>query len=199
MERLALGVACPLNWGPLRRRVAAFRDQAPEVEVVIEDLDDEDVAARLAGGGVDLAVALHEAGAPGWRSTPLWSEPLLAFMAESSPLAAANAVSPGELRDERLLMAGRGAGDRALQRAIVRALGGAPNFVHYAVQRDNLLDLTALGFGVTLAGASSLGAAYPGVCARPLESEAGWLTYCGFWAPANERPALRQFLEAGRA
>ena len=92
-------------------------------------------------------------------------------------------------------MAGAGSGDRALQRAIIRALGGPPNFLHYAVQRDNLLDLVSLGFGVTLAGGSAMGAFYPGVCVRPLESEAGWLSYCGFWAAENERPALRRFLE----
>jgi hypothetical protein len=41
-----------------------------------------------------------------------------------------------------------------------------------------------------------MGAVYPGVCARPLESEAGWLSYCAYWAGQNERPALRRFLEA---
>jgi DNA-binding transcriptional LysR family regulator len=173
-ERLTLGVACSLNWGPLRRLIGTFRSRAPDI---------------------DLAVALHDAGSRGWRSAPLWSEPLMVFMAEGHPLAAQNAVQPDQLRETHLLMAGNGSGDRALQRAIIRALGGPPNFLHYAVQRDNLLDLVSLGFGVTLAGGSAMGAFYPGVCARPLESEAGWLSYCGFWSAENERPALRRFLE----
>ncbi|KRB48567.1 LysR family substrate-binding domain-containing protein [Phenylobacterium sp. Root700] len=197
-ERLTLGVACSLNWGPLRTLVGRYRAGRPEVDLVIEDLDEIGLAERIPGRGVDLAVALHDAGARGWRSTPLWSEPLMAFMAEGHPLAACNSVPSAALRETPILMAGNGAGDRALQRAIIGALGGPPNFLYYAVQRDNLIDLTALGFGVTLAGGSALGAFYPGVCARPLESESAWLSYCAFWAPENERPALRRFLEAAR-
>lgn len=194
-ERLTLGVGCSLNWGPLRRQIGKFRTLAPEIDLIVEDLDDQGLAERVGGRGVDLAVALHGAGARGWRSAPLWSEPLMVFMAEGHPLAAENAVQPSQLRETHLLMAGNGSGDRALQQAIMQALGGPPNFLHYAVQRDNLLDLVSLGFGVTLAGGSALGAFYPGVCARPLESDAGWLSYCGFWAAENERPALRRFLE----
>lgn len=194
-ERLTLGVGCSLNWGPLRRQIAKFRTLAPEIDLIVEDLDDQGLAERVGGRGVDLAVALHGAGARGWRSAPLWSEPLMVFMAEGHPLAAENAVQPSQLRETHLLMAGNGSGDRALQQAIIQALGGPPNFLHYAVQRDNLLDLVSLGFGVTLAGGSAMGAFYPGVCARPLESDASWLSYCGFWAAENERPALRRFLE----
>ena len=194
-ERLTLGLACSLNWGPLRRLIAACRARAPEIELIVEDLDDQGLANRVEGRGVDLAVALHDAGVPGWRSTPLWSEPLMVFLAEGHPLAAQNAIAPRQLRETHLLMAGNGSGDRALQQAIIRALGGPPSFLHYAVQRDNLLDLVSLGFGVTLAGGSAMGAFYPGVCTRPLEGDAGWLSYCGFWAPENERPALRRFLE----
>ena len=163
-ERLTLGVACSLNWGPLRTLIGRYRAGRPEVDLVIEDLDEIGLAERIPGRGVDLAVALHDAGARGWRSTPLWSEPLMAFMAEGHPLAACNSVPSAALRETPILMAGNGAGDRALQRAIIGALG----------------------------------AFYPGVCARPLESETAWLSYCAFWAPENERPALRRFLEAAR-
>ncbi|MDP1599928.1 LysR family substrate-binding domain-containing protein [Phenylobacterium sp.] len=197
-ERLTLGVACSLNWGPLRDLIGRYRRRRPEVDLVIEDLDETSMADRIPGRRVDIAVALHDAGAPGWRSTPLWSEPLMAFMAEGHPLAACNSVPSAALRETPILMAGNGAGDRALQRAIIGALGGPPNFLHYAVQRDNLIDLTALGFGVTIAGGSALGAFYPGVCARPLESESAWLSYCAYWSAENERPALRRFLDAAR-
>lgn len=197
-ERLTLGVACSLNWGPLRGLIGRYRARRPEVDLLIEDLDEVGLAERIPGRSVDLAVALHDAGAPGWRSTPLWNEPLMAFMAEGHPLAACNSVPSAALRATPILMAGNGAGDRALQRAIIAALGGPPTFLHYAVQRDNLIDLTARGFGVTIAGGSALGAFYPGVCARPLESDAAWLCYCAFWSPENERPALRRFLDAAR-
>lgn len=197
-ERLTVGLACALNWGPPRRLVGGFRRQHPQIELVLEDLDETDLDARLAHRRIDLAIAPLGAGARGWRSTPLWSEPLMVFMAESHPLAAGNAVEPQELRGIPLLLAGSGAGDRALQAAIVKAIGGPPNFLHYAVQRDNLIDLVSLGFGVTLAGGSALGAFYPGIVARPLESETAWLTYCALWSRDNERPALRRFLEFGR-
>lgn len=197
-ERLSVGLACALNWGPPRRLVGGFRRSNPSVELVLEDLDEGDLDARLAHQRIDLAIAPFGAGARAWRSAPLWSEPLLVFMAEGHPLAAANAVEPQALRHVPLLLAGPGAGDRALQKATIEALGGPPAFLHYAAQRDNLIDLVALGFGVTLAGASALSVFHPGVVARPLEGDATWLTYCALWSADNERPALRQFLEFGR-
>ena len=117
-ERLTLGVACSLNWGPLRDLIGRYRRRRPEVDLVIEDLDETSMADRIPGRRVDIAVALHDAGAPGWRSTPLWSEPLMAFMAEGHPLAACNSVPSAALRETPILMAGNGAGDRALQRAM---------------------------------------------------------------------------------
>lgn len=125
-ERLTLGVACSLNWGPLRRLIGTFRAKAPHIDLIVEDLDEQGLTERVPGRGVDLAVALHDAGSRGWRSAPLWSEPLMVFMAEGHPLAAQNAVQPEQLRETHLLMAGAGSGDRALQRAIIRALGGPP-------------------------------------------------------------------------
>lgn len=123
-ERLTVGLACSLNWGPLRGLLSAFRRQEPEVELAIEDLDETGIAERLPGREIDIAVALHDAGVRGWRSAPLWSEPLLAYMAEGHPLTAANEVTPQAIREAHILMAGNGAGDLALQRAIVAALGG---------------------------------------------------------------------------
>ena len=197
-ERLTVGLACALNWGPPRRLSGGFRLQSPKVELVLEDLDEVELDTRLDRRGIDLAIAPYGACAQRWRSAPLWSEPLMVLMAEKHPLAADNAVDPAALRAEPLLLAGSGSGDRALQKTIIEALGAPPRFVHYAVQRDNLIDLVALGFGVTLAGASALGAFYPGICARPLEGDGAWLTFCGYWSAENEPPALRRFLEFGR-
>jgi len=197
-EVLRLGVACSLNWGPLRQLVARFRATHPTVELLVEDLDEAGLAERLPARRIDVAIALEDAGAAGWRSAPLWSERLMAFMAEAHPLALENSVSPAALRATPILMAGNGAGDLALQRAIVRALGGPPTFLHYAVQRDNLIDLVGLGFGATLAGGSALGAFYPGVCARPVESPAARLDYRAYWARENDRPVMRAFLDAAR-
>lgn len=70
-ERLTLGVACSLNWGPLRRLIGTFRAKAPHIDLIVEDLDDQDLTERVPGRGVDLAVALHDAGSRGWRSAPL--------------------------------------------------------------------------------------------------------------------------------
>ena len=75
-ERLTLGVACSLNWGPLRRLVGTFRAKAPDIDLVVEDLDDQGLTERVPGRGVDLAVALHDAGSRGWRSAPPRHSPI---------------------------------------------------------------------------------------------------------------------------
>lgn len=73
---------------------------------------------------------------------------------------------------------------------------GAPPALnlHCPVQRATLLDMVGLGFGVTFAGGHSLGAFYPGVCARHIESDRDTLAYAAFWTPENAKPALVDLL-----
>lgn len=190
-RRLTLGLTCSLHGGSARKLLAAFRAAHPDVDLVIEDLDDVSVRAELDGKHIDAAIAPDRAAKRDWRRASLWRERLLAVVPEGHALAADNAVAPAELRGEIILLAGDGAGDKALQRAIAEALGGPPaGFLHYPVERDTLFDLVALGLGVTVSSGATLGAFYPGVCLRPIDSPTAAIAYSLVWRADAGNDAL---------
>lgn len=195
-RRLTLGLTCSLHGGAARRLLSTFRTAHPDVDLVVEDLDDVSLREELEGRRIDAAIAPERCSRRDWHRTPLWRERLVAVLPERHPLAADNAVAPDALRGEILLLAGDGSGDRALQKAIAEALGGPPaSFLHYPVERDTLFDLVALGLGVTVCPGGTLGAFYPGVCLRPIISSTAMIGYDLMWRVDARNDALADFRE----
>jgi DNA-binding transcriptional LysR family regulator len=188
-RRLTVGLTCSLHWGSARRLMAAFHDAHPDVELVVEDLLEGDLAAAFETRHIDVAIAPDKAAIEGWRALPLWRERLIAALPEASPLAQGNDVSPEKLRGETLLLAGDVAGQKVFQRAVIAALGGHPAAVmHYPVERDTLFDLVAIGVGVTVCPGATTGAFYPGVCFRPIDSDKAQIAYSLMWTQAARDP-----------
>jgi hypothetical protein len=91
-----------------------------------------------------------------------------------------------------------GAGGPEIEDYIVRQLSGPgfrPAIAVHQVGRENLLNLVARGFGITLTTASTLGTTYPGVAFRPIESDANYVDSSAVWLASNQNPALRRLLE----
>lgn len=190
-RRLTLGLTCSLHGGVARKLLAAFRAAHPDVDLVIEDLDDVSVRSELDGRHIDAAIAPDRVARRDWRRAPLWRERLIAVLPEAHPLAADNAVAPAALRGEIILLAGDGRGDRSLRSAIAEAIGGPPaSFMHHLVERDTLFDLVALGLGVTVCPGATLSAFYPGICLRPIESPVAELAYSLVWREDARSDAL---------
>lgn len=195
-RRLTLGLTCSLHGGAARKLLASFQAAHPDVDLVIEDLDDRSVRAELDGKHIDAAIAPDQTAKRDWRRAPLWRERLIAVLPEAHPLAADNAVSAATLRGEIVLLAGDGSGDRSLQSAISEALGGPPaSFMHYLVERDTLFDLVALGLGVSICSSAALGAFYPGVCTRPIDSASAEIAYSLMWRADARNDALADFID----
>ena len=199
-ERLTVGLTCSLHWGSARKLLTAFHEAHLDVELVVEDLPEGDLAETFEAHRIDAAIAPGNAAQGGWRTLPLWRERLIAALPEASPLARGNEVSPKDLREETLLLAGEASDQKAFKRAVIGALGGDPAIVmHHPVERDTLFDLVAMGVGVTVCPGASTGAFYPGVCFRPIESDRAEIGYSLMWTEAQPREALADFIGlAGR-
>jgi DNA-binding transcriptional LysR family regulator len=194
-RRLTLGLTCSLHGGAARRLLVAFRAARPDVDLVIEDLDDRSVRGELDGRHIDAAIAADLTAKRNWRCTPLWRDRLVAVLPQSHPLAADKPVAAAELRGEIVLLAGDGSGDKSMQSAISDALGGPPaSFMHYLVERDTLFDLVALGLGVTVCSGGTLGAFYPGVCIRMIDGPGAEIAYSLMWRADTRSDALSDLI-----
>jgi DNA-binding transcriptional LysR family regulator len=199
-DSLRLGLTCPINAGAPHRLVAAFHTGHPQVDLVVEDLGEADLAKALESRRIDVALALETIGDPSWCRLPLWRERLCAVVADTHCLAGRAEITRSELRGQSILLAAAGASGDAMEAAITAALDGAPAaFIHCAVQRDTLLDLVALDAGIALVGADSLGAPPPGISVIPLENAAPPLSYAAVWLPDNRKAALNAFIDESYA
>lgn len=194
---LRIGLDCSLHWGQARRLISDFRENRPEVELTIADVDEVGAGVNLLDDDLDAAILVQGAVPRGLRSTELWSERLIAAVPDGHRLTGHNAVVVADLRQEEILLAGAASAHAGLQDAIVRALGGTVVFTRQPVNRDTLFDLVALKFGVTIVPGASTGAFYPGVTFRPI-CPAAHVTYQLLWRPDSRNPALHEFTRFAR-
>jgi len=75
-------------------------------------------------------------------------------------------------------------------------LGHHPSIERHRVGRDNLMQLVAIGQGLTLTSEATTAATFPGVAYRPLLAKV--LPFCAIWSPQNDNPALRRLLSLAR-
>jgi DNA-binding transcriptional LysR family regulator len=192
---IRIGLACSLNWGEGRRLIERYRRTHPTTPVWFCDTHESELAAGLESGRFDVVIAPQGAARPEWRSIPLWREPLIAIFEASRPSLGVGPLAASSVRSEPLLLAGDAHSDPALAKAVFDALGGRPSQVLYHdVQRDTLLDLVALGLGVTVTPGGVLGAYYPGVVARPVRGEAAQITYALMWRKDAGEAVVRDLL-----
>jgi DNA-binding transcriptional LysR family regulator len=146
----------------------------------------------------DIAFLTGEQEVEGCDRLHLWDERVLVVMRSEHPLSNLAAVSWEHLRDERFLVSEADPGPEIHDYLVkhLAALGHHPSVERHGVSRDNLLNLVAIGGGLTLTSEATIGTKFPGVVYKPLAGEV--LPFCAFWSPRNDNPALRRMLSLAR-
>lgn len=128
----------------------------------------------------------------------LWKERILVVLSESHRLRDRQALRWDDLRDEHFIVTEVSPGPEA-QDFIARNLGVMgfrPNLERCSVGRDNLLQLVAIGRGLSVTCEATRGAGFPGVIYRCLEGES--VPFSALWSTRNANPALRRLLSMAR-
>ncbi|WP_372661015.1 LysR family transcriptional regulator [Amycolatopsis kentuckyensis] len=108
----------------LERGIDAFRERAPEFDVVLVDLPVEARLNALRQGELDLALIRGVRSVPGLEVLPTWRERLFAVVSRHHPAAGQEAVGLAELVDDTLRVPAREY-DPLLHDAVVSALQGS--------------------------------------------------------------------------
>jgi DNA-binding transcriptional LysR family regulator len=102
---LRIGAAAYIQLEPLHRFVAALRERHPTSHAHVARLPALEQQRRLRDGRLDLGLFPETDDQDGLRREPLLpEEPLAAFMAPDHPLAGNDAITPGDLFGERVLV-----------------------------------------------------------------------------------------------
>ncbi len=197
---LRIGICSSLSSGFLRDMVqhVAAAPNPPELSF------QEGTAAQILHAArrrqVDIGFVYGDQDWAHLEHEPLWRERMLAAMAETNPLAQTTEIAAQRLAQETLLVPG-GAEEHWRQSALLgQILGYTPERIDCLdVDRETLVELAALGFGVALVAGSSLGAFHPGVVYRPIGGTAEACAFHAVWKTAGGNPAFGPFLASVRA
>jgi DNA-binding transcriptional LysR family regulator len=198
-EALRLGVSASLSCGRLRALLRTCRSASPRVEVSLAALPCDEVARRVRAGELDVGVLSRRAVSPHLEVETLWTEALFAVLPVDHPLARENAVDPARLAGH-VLLTSRFDLDEP-ERLMGEAADTVPTLPLHPVEADReaLFNMVALGFGVAVTSASTLGAYYPGVVYRPLLRCDQAVRYAAIWRADNRHADLPGFVQAARA
>lgn len=195
---LTVGVTVPFCViGDLFER---FRADHGGVSVEIVESTSSASWALVQQRSVDVAFVARTRGNGVPRSLYLRDERMMALLPKAHPLAGARRLSFEELRRERFILAAGGVGPD-LQEHIAKRIakcGAEPKMQLHRVGQCNLINMVALGFGVTIVIGTPPRAAADGVVIVPLAGR-NVLSLHAVWMESNPNPALKALLDLMRA
>ncbi len=194
---LTVGVSVPFSvLGDLFER---FRARHGSVSVEIVETTSGASSALVQQRSVDVAFVGGPHGNGLAQSLYLRDERMVAVLPTSHPLASASKVSFEDLRQERFILGASGIGPD-LQEHLAKRLaksGAEPRVQLHRVGYCNLINMVALGLGVTLVIGTPPRAATDGVVVVPLAGR-NVLPLHAVWIESNPNPALKALLDITR-
>jgi len=167
MEHVELGVMCTIGPNVLGPALAAWRQQAPGVELVIHDVWGARAQDLLLSGALDCALIARQAPLPDrFETRALMSESFELAYANTHPLAAAKKVSLNDIDGVRYLDRLR-CEFRETVFDLAEERGLEPEVVIRSEREDWIQTLVASGQGVTMLPRSSV--VVDGIETRALE------------------------------
>lgn len=166
--------ATPADALRLSAAVATFHGEHPGIRVALRQAAPGEIAALVARGSVDLAVAALDHVPDGLRATPLAEDPLWVVLPPGDPLAERPDVTLWDLRDRPFVLPEPGVPLRTAIMAGCQAAGFSPVPLFEVGDPVTVRFLVAAGLGVSvlpgswITGTGSAGAAVAAV--RPREA-----------------------------
>lgn len=166
-QEVALGVYSTIGPRSICGAIGAFRDQAPDIRLVLHDVWGPKAYDLLIAGAFDCAlVARHTPLPPRLTATPLFIEPMVLAMAQDHPLARAEVVHAADLAGQTYFDRLRCEFRQEIQ-AELKQRGVAVDTAMRSEPEAWVLSAVAAGRGVTILPRDQ--AVAPGVVAAPVQ------------------------------
>jgi DNA-binding transcriptional LysR family regulator len=199
--RLAIGFTGSSTYAMLPTIAAAMRTELPGVVLDLRgELLTPAQVARLVDGTLDLGLLRPPVRERELSTEVLHSEPLLAVLPNSHPLANADAVPLELLREEPFVTYPshfRSVVHDAVEGACA-AHGFKPVAAHEVAETATLVSFVAAGLGVSLVPASVRNMTVAGAVYRPLIHDATRVELAVAWRRDDDRPVLTGALDVIR-
>lgn len=193
-----IGIFSSLASGFLSDLIQTFGRRHGAVRLSFFDGNPAEHVAAVRQHQLDIAFITGISTWPSCESQHFWSERIFAVLPTDHPHASAPEIEFALLMDETFIVSEAAPGQEIHDYLVKRLadLGRHPDIQQQGVGRDNLMQLVALGRGLTVTSEATTGAQFPGVVFRPIVGQV--LPFSGVWSPENDNPALRRLLGLAR-
>lgn len=148
-------------------------------------------------GDLDVSIVADHLQILGHPSRVLWHEWIYAAFPADHDLAGRELLTWGDLRGEAFIVS-RGGPGAEIQYRLMRELscpGFRPLIEIHDVSRGSLLDLVAMGYGITIASTSALKGKTDNLAFRPIAGEHDVIPAIAVRHASNTNPALQELLQ----
>jgi molybdate transport repressor ModE-like protein len=172
----------------------------PQIEVMLDEHDDEEVAAALERGEVDVGFVLLPVGDAPLETIELLRDPYVLVVAADSPLAAARPDAAFEEAARQPLVGFRGGRSMEPVEAAIRATGVEPRWTFRSNDNGTVQGLVAAGVGNAVVPLLTLDASDPRIATIDLgERVPPRLVAIARHRDRYHSPAARAFVETALA
>lgn len=209
-RRSALGEAGSVNLGFtaasgydfLPRLITGFREEAPEIDLVLREMVSADQIEALTFGRIDIGLLRPPFNRREFGSLCVVREPLLLAAPSGHRLALAEKVELTDLDRENFVgyspYESRYFYDLVV--SIFAASGVVPNYVQYMSQMHSILGLVRAGLGVSLVPAATANLRMDGVVLRELDIDPSRIVELHLaWREPTANPAAQRLIRFVRA
>ena len=189
-------------FGAIPQLLRAFRAEAPDVKVVLHNMDKEQQIEALGHRTIDLAFNRVVPSVPGITAETLLLERLYVAVPEGHPLDARTAIRLAELAGEPLVLFPSGSRPSFIDvvRRMCRETGFEPTVVAEVADVVHGIALVASGGALALVPESGRNLRVPGVVYRALtHSPQQHIELCCIYRTDDDSPVLRRLLTSFRA
>jgi len=201
--QLRLGLIASLSKGLLRDVVGEFMARHPDVRMKFVECDRSELLTMLSHRLIDVMFA---AGAPPSEHGDMAlisEEPIFFAVSQRHPLTTRLCVGWNDVEDQIFLTSSEEPGPEIREYMIARTggLGRRPRMIEHRMDREGIMNLVGLGFGVSLVADHWRGTSYPSVEFLPVTNDGKpeCIPFSLTWRPENDNPALRRFLSLARS
>jgi len=196
--RLRLGFVGSTLFSGLSDWLQAFQASHPRVEVIVIELNSQDQIDALLSEDLDLGLVHTDRLPPSLDCRPLYSEPFLACLPVSHPLAALKDIPLSALSDQPFILFSRkGSPDyHARIVEICRQHGFYPRLQHEGRHWLSVVSMVSQGLGVSIVPAAFHRAGLQGAVFRPLADALEGSAVFAAWRRDSAGVLREQFLAA---
>jgi DNA-binding transcriptional LysR family regulator len=196
--QLHIGFAGTMLYCGLPQILSRFQSSHPRLRLVLRELSSSEQLSDLLRDRLDVGFVHTPRVPPGFEQILVASQPLVACLPASHPLARASSIGLGELAGQDLVVVSRTVSPDYHERIVVlcEQAGWMPQVVHELRHWLSVVSLVSQGLGVALVPQALQQSALAGAVFVPLrEVDARYDTRC-LWRSDRDQTALGDFVQA---